>query len=448
MGAVGGYEGRLKLADAELISALESLWRIPPPGPENLLSTPPFVALVDICEARYGGGKARFALSTALRSLGLPCMLPVELMGQAAEPQSAATALAQAFGRKTTVRLHMCPLDLADELPPLRFGRARVGAFSAKELEAMFDAPKLARNFRGKPLETERLAQFQWLLVEEEVKIDTRPEARSVPGLFMDMSRDLGEIEPHLGRFPPTVEAALFFLLLAPWERWSTMPEVDWRGFRVPWIYTVDDDLFVRPDPVPSADSLTLEPWLVEDASGHEIELERPTKLPLDEAAEAGLLAFTDKAWRELEAARSGPLFETPIAHFIVRAFLADGMDEVMAHMTAIEAALGLEMDHRKWMRQKPDPHKGVSATDRVAARMAALLNDPGSARDYKELFELRSSFVHGRAGLQKVSTPLRVRARRLAREVARTLVDVAVHPARSRADVLTNFLDKGVQFL
>jgi hypothetical protein len=150
LGATGGYEGRLKLADAELISVLESLWRIPPPGPENLLSTPPFVALVDVCDARYGGGKARFALSTALRSLGLPCMLPVELIGQAAEPQSAATALDQAFARKTTVRRHMCPLDLADELLPLRFGPARVGAFSAKELEAMFDAPKLARNFRDK----------------------------------------------------------------------------------------------------------------------------------------------------------------------------------------------------------------------------------------------------------------------------------------------------------
>ncbi|MGY3585695.1 hypothetical protein [Bradyrhizobium sp. USDA 4350] len=43
----------------------------------------------------------------------------------------------------------------------------------------MFDAPKLARNFRGKPLETKRIAQFQWLIVEEEVEIDTRPEARS-----------------------------------------------------------------------------------------------------------------------------------------------------------------------------------------------------------------------------------------------------------------------------
>ena len=74
--------------------------------------------------------------------------------------------------------------------------------------------------------------------------------------------------------------------------------------------------------------------------------------------------------------------------------------------MTAIEAAVGLEMDHKKWLRPKPDPHKAVSsATDRVAARVAAVLNDATSVQAYKDLFDLRSTFVHGRAGLQKVST-------------------------------------------
>src|SRR3546814_4792511 len=67
------------------------------------------------------------------------------------------------------------------------------------------------------------------------------------------------------------------------------MQEVDWRGFRLPWIYTVDDDLFIRPAPPPSADSLSLEPWIVEDNWGEEIELERPTALPLDDEAQAEL---------------------------------------------------------------------------------------------------------------------------------------------------------------
>jgi hypothetical protein len=438
------------MADPDFIAALEAVWRIPRPGPNNLMTAPAFTALSQLCESRFGAdaGAARFALSAALRSLGLPCGLPAKAAGLALDPANAADALEAAFRRKTAVRRHLCPLDLAEELPRLEFGRSRVGQFTAEELALQFDAPRLARNFPTTPLDVQRLAQFHWLIVEEEVDLDPRPEARSVPVLFMDMGRDFGEIDPHLGRFPSAVEGALFFLLLAPWEDWSTMLEVDWRGFRLPWIYTVDEDLFARPNPPPSPDSLSLEPWIVQDAWGEEVELERPTTLRLDDDSQPGLAKFTDDAWKELEAARATPLFETPIAHFLTRGFLADGMDEIMAHMTAIEAAVGLEADHKKWLLPKGAPHRKLSATDRVAARIAAALNDPQSVRAYKDLFELRSASVHGRAGLQKVSTLQWVSARRLARGVARALVNVAAQPARLRADVMADLLDAGVQFL
>lgn len=434
-------------ASPPMIAAVEALWRIPRPGPDNLLAAPSFVALSDVCQAEYGGGKPVFALSTALRSLGLPCYLPANIAGLSLDPVTVADAIDETYKRKTTLRRHLCPLDLADQLPVMNFGSARVAQFSADELTDLFDAPRLARNFHSQSFEAKRLAQFHWLVVEEEIELD--PRARMSLFGHMTFDRDFGEIDPHLGRFPPAVERALFFLLLAPWERWSTMQEVDWRGFRVPWIHTVDDDLFVRPSPPPSADSLTLEPWIVQDNWGEDVELERPTALRLDDDAQSELARFTDSAWRELETARASTLFETPVAHFLVRGFLADGMDEVMAHMTAIEAAVGLEMDHKKWLRPKPDPHKKVSsATERVAARVAAVLKDGSSVQAYKDLFELRSTFVHGRAGLQKVSTAQRVMARSLARGVARGLVDVALQGAQPRTDALSNLLDHGVQYL
>ncbi|MGE3832128.1 MAG: hypothetical protein AB7F76_14120 [Parvibaculaceae bacterium] len=434
--------------DQQLLDALTTLWRIPPPGPDNLLSAPPFVALSELCDRRYGRGKAAFALSNALRSLGLPCTLQLDKSALALDIPMAATALDAAYTRAATVRRHICPLDLADDLPPITFGGARVARFNAEDLEKLFDAPRLARNFPVLPFESKRLAQFYWLVVEEEVEIDPRPEARATPFMFVNMSRDFGEIEPHLGRFPPPVEGALFFLLLGRWEEWSTMQEVDWRGFRVPWIYTLDEDLFVRPVRPPNPDTLTLEPWIVEDHWGEEIELERPSTLPLDDRAKTELQLFTEAAWTEMQAARTTPLFETPVVHFLVRAFLADGIDEVMAHMTAIEAALGLEMDHKRKLRPKPDPHPKPSATERVAARIGAALTDAKAARDYQDLFELRSAFVHGRAGLQKISTPQRVLARNLARRVACALVTLAGKSPRPRAEILADLLDQGIVYL
>lgn len=67
------------------------------------------------------------------------------------------------------------------------------------------------------------------------------------------------------------------------------MADLDWRGFRIPWIYTLDDDLFTFPKRPPSPDDLTLEPWIVDDDWGEEIELERPTTYPLKEAAALAL---------------------------------------------------------------------------------------------------------------------------------------------------------------
>lgn len=198
-------------ADQQLLDVLALLWRIPSPGPDNLLAAPAFVALSELLDQRYGGGKAPFALSNALRSLGLPCELPSNQSTLALDLSTAATTLAEAYSRRMTVRRYICPLDLADNLPTMAFGNARVARFTAEELETLFDAPRLRRNFPTLPFELDRLAQFHWLVIEEERAVDPRPEARAVPMLFADMRRDFGEIEPYFGRFPSAVEGALFF---------------------------------------------------------------------------------------------------------------------------------------------------------------------------------------------------------------------------------------------
>jgi hypothetical protein len=65
---------------AALTNAVAALWRIPPPGPNNLLSAPRLVHLRDTCESLYSNR----------RTYGL--------------------------------RVYLCPLGEADELPELRFG--------------------------------------------------------------------------------------------------------------------------------------------------------------------------------------------------------------------------------------------------------------------------------------------------------------------------------------
>ena len=303
--------------------------------------------------------------------------------------------------------------------------------------------------FPGLPVDTHSFSSFRWLVVEEELLLDPRPAARASPLLFdMKLGRDFGQIEPYKGRFPPAVENALFTLLLAPWEEWSLGLNPDWRGFDAPWVYSVVEDIFARPLLPPSVDTLTWEPRIHHDECGGTIEFDCPTELPLDgSAAEQGLALFDNHRWSAVKRAFGSPLFETPVAHFFVRAFLSNGIDEFLAHLTTVEAALGLRADYCP--RPKSDPHKKLKATGRLRARLAALLADSSAADLHKRLFDIRSDYLHGRGAKKAISTKEKTEARRLARRVAEALVQANEKSApASREEFLSNLLNEGAPLL
>lgn len=427
---------------SELVQALEALWRIPHPGPGNLFASPAFNAVSAACKQRYGNIGLSSALYNILRSVGVPFALPKEQRHLAGTPDQAAAAIASAFTRTSTVRRYLCPLDLADTLPALRFGPCRILDVTAEELGALLDAPRLARFYPGHAVDLRRLARFTWLVVDEEAAIDPRPEARALPFMFESWDRDFGAIDPHKGHFPQPVADALFFLLLGAWEDWASHTEIDWRGFHIPFVYTLDDDLSVRPQAPPDPDSLSWEPWIIDDEFEGQIELERPVVLQLHDEATQELPRLDESSWRAVQAARQTSLFTTPVAHFLVQAFHVDGIDELMAHITTIEAALGLQTDFRV---PKTDPFPRANSSRRLQARIAALLDEKDAATRFKALFDLRSQFVHGRAGVGWIESDQCVEARRLARRVSAALVDRASRDLRPREEILANLLATGM---
>lgn len=433
----------------ELARAVERVWNIPFSTRTSISNMPEFLELKKVCSGLYGKGDSAYALDNALRSLGMPCALRAGREHLAIAPTAAAEALHDAFVRTTVKRRYLCPLDLADHLPSFAFGPNKVGEFTSAELAALLDADRLHRHYPTYELPLKDYAQFRWLVVEEEVAVTASPNHRTIPFLAVSFSTDFGEIDPHAGRFPKAVEEALFFLLLAPWEDWVQYPDVNWRAFELPWIHTVDDDLFSWPKVPQRPSTLSLVPDVVYDALGNEIDLgEKPSVRPLNDGFETMVAEIDEKAWAAVVHARAAALFETPIIHFLVRAFLADGMDEIMAHMTTIEAGLGLVSDHKKALRPKPDPHKGMKSASMVAARLGALLQDQDCVAQYQRLFDLRSEYVHGRGGLSPVSTSQRMGARILARRVAQSLVKEAGMFSGTREDKLEQFLDAGAVFL
>lgn len=425
---------------------------MPSPAPHNFWSSREFVAVKELLIKHYYKGQhtigIEVSINNALRSLGLPC----GFMEQRSQPErdlnKIALALVHEFRRTTIKRRYLCPLDMADDLPSFQFGDAKMGRFSAAELEVLFDAPRLRRCFPDIRLDTQSFSQFHWLVIEEDVSVRDESGNRQFTSILdFPLDKDMGEIVPHGGRFPAAVERGLFFLLLAPWEDWSEMVEVDWRGFRVPWIYTLDDDLCAFPNSPPTPERLSWEPYFYQVDHDEWVESECPLWLRTSATAENVNIEL-DKRWTMLQMSSTlnSELFSTPIEHFLVRAFLSDGIDEVIAHLIVVEAAFGTEADHKRKLRLVGDRHE-ESATRRVAARLSAAIGKSGAAKEYLDLYDMRCTYVHGRPEDRTISTKQRVLARSLARQAAEALVSLTLKQL-PRERILLDLLNQGVENL
>jgi len=152
---------------------------------------------------------------------------------------------------------------------------------------------------------------------------------------------------------------------------------------------------------------------------------------------------LNDTAWNDIMAARETALFDRPVAHFFVRGFRSDGIDEFLAHISTIEAALGLPLDHDPRARRKING-KNPGATHRVSLRVAGLLGDRACEEIYSRLFGLRSDFLHGKS-MADISGNDRRSARELARKVVCALIGAASsNPMVNREQLLDQILDSG----
>lgn len=117
-----------------------------------------------------------------------------------------------------------------------------------------------------------------------------------------------------------------------------------------------------------------------------------------------------------------------------------------MAHITLLEAALGLKIDHQAGKRRKLPGHDNPGATFRVAARLSGLLGAKADGEDFRQLFDARSEYLHGRR-MSPISTLERMLARRLARRTVEALRNAALATPEvsSRDAYLDALLDFGL---
>ena len=84
-------------------------------------------------------------------------------------------------------------------------------------------------------------------------------------------------------------------------------------------------------------------------------------------------LRVTDDRWDLVVAALRSPLFETPIAHFLLSAFLGEGIDEFMSHLTALEASLGRFEDAGSFFTRLIASYPGSLIAERATKEKASI---------------------------------------------------------------------------
>jgi hypothetical protein len=423
------------MTPALLIDAINKVWSS---QTHDAYRTPELLELAQVCRTLYRQQAAGMALDIALHQALLRLGLEGRTFGPA--PLQVAASIDRAFQAQGAIRWHYCPLDSAGEIPELAFGPNRVRRFSQAELTDLVAGLPLDPQFQAR-FDVARLCQFQWLVIEEPYDLPRTVPARYLPLLFKDWNTELGSIEPHPSLFTPAVEAAVCFLLAAPWEELVEQPSLDWRAFRIPWVLTLDSDLFAPSIPVPDPDTLSWIPHYRQDERGEIIdEVEFPDNTSLVGDAAAKLAGLDHRAWTRFRMAQASSVMAGPIVHFLVRAFTSRAVDEFLFHITTIEACLGQSKDHQEKNKKLPDGTTG--ATAKTAWRLSALLGDWTAGPEFKRLFKERSLFVHGES-MTAISAASRGAARALARRCVAALIDQAPPRPTPRESFMQTLIDR-----
>jgi hypothetical protein len=290
-------------------------------------------------------------------------------------------------------RVYLAPLDQAPaHLPRAEFGPCRMGRFSEDELAHIIKSVALNRHGHDR-LDVASLSQFSWLSIDEQIILQPAAE-RDI--LFQLLNTKLDTDSKVIMRhrtFPAIVERVLFVLMLHPWEDFVRSSE-NWRPFHMPWVHPVNSDPLEPATPPQDAESLSWQLDAYPTPDGDLIELDRPVTRRMKNEAFDDFQAKLSQTWRALQLVYplvqpSSSPFNRLVEHFLLRGYLEKGIDELIMHMTGVDAAVG-SRHYRKVTKYK-------SMTDAIAGRLKRLLQDEAAATEFERLYDVRSAYIHGR---------------------------------------------------
>ena len=314
-----------------------------------------------------------------------------------------------AFQCRSVLTTYLAPLGFVKfPKPKLKFSGFEIRRFERKEFEKIA-GNKVNRVFYPYAVaDTDALEEYWFIVVK---KPEKAPRLR--PPLLTLSKEALGFVSPEYTRFPPAIEHVLERLVLFDWlekpqkerrQNEQKPQKACWPyglpfGFETPFVIRVNDNDLQRPKSAPDCSTLNsygikhVDPDTEEEYKGHCVvfDLNESRVVVFEQCIKRAdeCLAHleqkdcdTDSTFRDTY----WPFIKVAMGN-LIKAFFTDGLEQLLWHITALEALLS-------------EPKQGVTAM--VARRIAAILGTSEWERkqlrkQFKDLYDFRSDLVHGR---------------------------------------------------
>lgn len=309
-----------------------------------------------------------------------------------------------AFLRRHVQTTYLAPVEYVNFLKPkLKFSEFDIRRFDRNELDTIVNNDVNRVFYPYAVVDTQALQEY-WFIVAK-----TQNEAPRLGWFNIDL-RSIDHVSPGYTHFPRAIKHILARMILFDWVEESQdgdMPYGLHFGFNVPFVVRVDENDLTGPRSAPDCSTLETDPQTTPTGDDYEI---RSVIFFLNESR---VVAFekcierADDCLRRLESyGTQWPFLEVAV-DYLIKAFFAHGLEQLLWHITTLETLLGERND----------------ITQSLARRTAALLGTTEKERkelrkQFKELYNLRSNLVHGSEFKKDVEGRRLFEAREMARRV------------------------------
>lgn len=298
-------------------------------------------------------------------------------------------------------RLWMCAARFPQETIDL--GSLQIRKYTRRQLDTLL-GNEINQIFYPDAAVNSKILSKYWF-VKEEITVAREGLPHGVrifeerTGTSIQPSReDRPELEPLEREFPPTV---LQFLALGDWT--GNEPEDRREFFSIPCEMQVDDDVLAAPGPVPYVARST-------ELEGHlSFEPEFWVRLSKSQVAELRLrVEIARKVLDEVDLEKYDWQFVRIALGYLAKAFLTKyELDQLLWYLVVLESLFGEE-----------GRDVGATLRNRLAKAIGATEAERKTLRGrFGELYDFRSTLVHGKSYSRKAQVAHLAQARDLARQ-------------------------------